>query len=1024
MLRRVLAVTLLFAAQSAALAAPASQTAQTTIVVRHDGDVIIEFEPAALAAQSDLFDRLERDLAAMDPGIKTLGPPAPKLRHRYSRVFAGASARIDPSHLARVRALPYVKRVHPDREVKAFLAESVPQIGAPQVWESTGTRGAGVVVAIIDSGIDYDHPAFEGRYRGGRDFANDDKDPWDDNGHGTHVAGIVAANGWGLVGVAPDALLMAFKVLDESGSGRDSAVLAGIEEAAHQHVDVVNMSLGRQAVPNDPVIAAIEAASSQGIVFCVAAGNSGRFLDIGSPGSAPSAITVGAIDKKGRLAPFSTKGPVVPTGAIKPEVVAPGVDIVSARNGGGIRTASGTSMASPHVAGVAALLRAAHPEWTAKMVRSAIINGSRAMTNEVMAVGAGMVYAPDAVRSNVQPSSDTLSFGVADLLQPQSAITRTLRINNPASSAQTLSIAVEGLRDGIEVTPSASPITIAARGNTNIDVTLRVDHSKVPAPDRGSLSFGGLVRFSNDATATTMAIPWSFVEARRVRVKWSGSGTAEVRLATEHMTVSGIPSADGLFIGAGDVSLWVRGNGGNNGATYHILRDHLDLSATSDVTVAPSDAPHHIAFTGTDAQGRRLSDRRTRVTRDVLITHPLFDNSNLLDSLVYLADGEELYVSSLPATTKVHAFERAFDRDPEVSWSAAYPPLEGVDGGVDLTIPAGAWKRLKARTSAPPQLAYLEQSVYAAFWYTVGYQTIGSLTRPSSDAVPLVGSQVEAWMTSGTGSDASAGVLVEVGQEFTNPEFSAEFTATDEGVVPGHESAAGIASPVIASDEEIVLGGGAVFPTVTLSGFQNIFFANIEWTGTYGEQRLGDAARMRATLYDADGSALGPGDSFRIGPTLVYNTTLPSDGVYTFEAQAGNGTLRATFDSAKLDRTPPILTSLRIEDNRTLLFSAIDFGALGIADLARERTTVSVRRHGTDTWTTRTPLIDAEDFGSPGGPLPIFGFPAGVLYRADLGRIDGAVDVRLSVEDAEGNRTEYVLERAVTVSGRRRAAER
>ena len=1017
MLKRVLAVTLLLAAHAAA-----QEARKTTIVVRNDGDVIIEFHPAALAAQSDLFDRLERDLASMESGVKALGPPAPKLRHRYSRVFAGAAAHIDPSLLPRVRALGYVKRVHPDREVKAFLAESVPQVGAPQVWESSGTRGEGVVVAVIDTGIDYNHPAFGNRYRGGRDFANNDSDPMDDNGHGTHVAGIVAANGGGLVGVAPEASLMAFKVLDASGSGRDSSVLAGVEEAARQRVHVVNMSLGRQAVPNDPVIAAIETAAAQGIVFCVAAGNSGRFLDIGSPGAAPSVITVGAIDREGRLAPFSTKGPVVPTGDIKPEVVAPGVNIVSARNGGGFRTASGTSMASPHVAGVAALLRAAHPEWTAKMVRSAIINGSKGITGEVMAVGAGMVYAPDAVRSSVQPSSDTLSFGIADLLQPQWTATRTLRITNPSSSAQTLSIAVDGLSEGIEVSPSASSITIAARETADIDVTLRVDHSRVPAPDRGSLSFGGLVRFSNDTTST--AIPWSFVEARRVRVSWNGSGTADVRLATEHMSVSGIPSSSGLFIGAGDVSLWVQGRSAGGGSTvYHIIRDHLDLSTTSDLTVGPSDAPHQIRFGGTDAQGRLLSERGLRTARDILITHPYFNKSSLLDSMVSLSHDESLSVSALPATTKLYAFERAFDRDPDVIWSATYAPLQGVAHDVELTVPAGAWKRIVARTAVTPELADLEQNVYGALWYTSGSQTVGSLSRPFSDAVPPAGSRIEAWITASPSPEAASGIFVEVGEQFENLELQAEFTAVDAGVIPGSDPRRSIATPVIDPDEEITLGGGVAYPTAIVWGFQELLFANIDWSGPYGEQRIGDAKRTRATLYDADG-AVAPGDAFPAGSTFGYTATLPESGRYTLEATAGNGTLRATFDSTKVDRTPPILTSLRIDGNRTLHFSAIDFGTMGVADLERDRTTVSVRRHGTEAWSTRTPVVAGEDFGSPTSPLFFLRYPAGLLYRTDLGPIDGTIDVRLSVEDAEGNRTEYVIAPAFTVVGRRRAAGR
>ena len=443
---------------------------------------------------------IERDRVTTN----SIGPIAPALRHRYTRAFAGASARVSAEAVEQIRRLPYVRRVHPDRYVTAMLAGSVEQVGAPAVWQEFGARGAGAVVAVVDTGIDYNHPPRGGglgpafKVRGGRDFVNDDDDPMDDAGHGTHVAGIVAANGGGLTGVAPEASLLAYKVLDATGSDRDSSVLAAVEEVVRQRPDVVNMSLGRPAVPDDPVVAAIENAVASGIVFCVAAGNTGKFLDIGSPGNAPSVVTVGAIDREGRLAAFSSRGPVVPTGAMKPEVVAPGVAIVSAREGGGTRTASGTSMATPHVAGVAALLRDVHPEWSASRIRSALINGARPLEGDVMASGAGSIHAADAVRTILQPSSATLAFGISDQSQQPWTATRTVTLTNRSASPQSFALAVAGLLDGIELIPSATSVSIEAGASAPIGFQLRVDHSKVVSPEEGSLSYGGHLRFTGD----------------------------------------------------------------------------------------------------------------------------------------------------------------------------------------------------------------------------------------------------------------------------------------------------------------------------------------------------------------------------------------------------------------------------------------------------------------------------------------------------------------------------------------------
>ena len=199
----------------------------------------------------------------------------------------------------------------------------MPLVGAPDLWEPPDSvTGAGIDVAVIDTGVDATHPALDGgTVVGGHDFVNDDDDPMDDNGHGTHVAGIVAANG-DLTGVAPGASIVAYKVLNRNGSGPTATVLAGLEAAvdpANPHrAEVVNFSLGAPEPADGPLTSAAQAAAEAGVVVVASAGNDGPAAQtISAPGQAPGVLSVGA----------STSGLRVP----KLRMIAPATDLRTTR---------------------------------------------------------------------------------------------------------------------------------------------------------------------------------------------------------------------------------------------------------------------------------------------------------------------------------------------------------------------------------------------------------------------------------------------------------------------------------------------------------------------------------------------------------------------------------------------------------------------------------------------------------------------------------------------------------------------
>ncbi|MFJ3418833.1 S8 family serine peptidase [Streptomyces sp. NPDC086082] len=374
-----------------------------------------------------------------------------------------------------------VRKVWLDGRVTADMAESNAQIGTAHAWEA-GLTGKGVTVAVLDTGVDLSHPDLAQRVSVTKSFI-DGEDTADHNGHGTHVTSTVGGSGAASdgqeKGVAPDATLAVGKVLSDQGSGSESQIIAGMEWAARDvHAKVVSMSLGSTEPSDgtDPMAQAVNTLSQEtGALFVIAAGNTGTPSSIGSPGAADSALTVGAVDADDQAAYFTSAGPRHGDNALKPDLSAPGVDILAARSqlvdGSGYYTSmSGTSMATPHVAGVAALLAQEHPDWTGAQLKDALMSTSRQLDASVYELGAGRVSVPDAVDAHVTAT------GSADLgfygwpYDGNKPVTRTLTYANSSEKAVQLSLAVQGAPAGV-ATLADSTLAVPAHGTASTTVT-------------------------------------------------------------------------------------------------------------------------------------------------------------------------------------------------------------------------------------------------------------------------------------------------------------------------------------------------------------------------------------------------------------------------------------------------------------------------------------------------------------------------------------------------------------------------
>ncbi len=350
----------------------------------------------------------------------------------FTKVFNGIAISLPKKVVKDIEKLPYVKKVWKDERVKVLLTDSVPLINATELWD-LGFTGKGIKIAIVDTGVDYTHPDLGGCFGagckviGGWDIVNNDSDPMDDHGHGTHCAGIAAANG-SLKGVAPGVSLLAYKVLTSEGSGYESWVIEGIERAVEDGADIISLSLGGPGNPDDPLSTAVDNAVAAGVVVTVAAGNYGTYESISSPGTSRKAITVGATDKSDSIAWFSSRGPVIWKDEVllKPEVVAPGVDINSTILNGKYDAWSGTSMATPHVAGAAALLLEAHPDWKPEIIRSVLMSTSKDLGYDVWTQGAGRIDVIKAYNASIATYPQAINFGFIN----QTIISAELTIQN------------------------------------------------------------------------------------------------------------------------------------------------------------------------------------------------------------------------------------------------------------------------------------------------------------------------------------------------------------------------------------------------------------------------------------------------------------------------------------------------------------------------------------------------------------------------------------------------------------------
>jgi subtilisin family serine protease len=1016
------------------------------------GRVIVAFDavPAArggahaAAAARDLFDRFHSDLGRMKrgPAILSVGSkPQATIRHEYSVTFVGAAVEADSDGVAAMSGLPYVRHIYRDSVVHA-LATATPNdavlVNARTRVDagSLATLGDGVRVAVIDTGVDYTHFALGGGFgpgfkvAGGYDFVNGDPDPRDDNGHGTHVSGTIAGDSDTIIGVAPHATLYAFKVLDANGSGSTSDVMAGVERAADpngdgdpsDHVDVANMSLGGAGGEDDPQSIAVNNAVAAGVVMCVAAGNAGGFASIGTPGTARDAVTVGAIKDDGTMTTFSSRGPSPHSLNFKPDVVAPGYQIVSSWPGNSSRTLNGTSMATPHVAGVAALIKSLHPDWTPSQIKAALMASATVLPGLAAERGAGRVDAALASHQGVFADAAGVSFGLDATQDGTYSADRTYSISNNSAAAIHMTGAATKSANGITVTVTPSSFTLAPGQTQPVAFHAQASNASLGFPD--GHTFEGEITFTGDAGGSPLHVPWLLVRAARLSITYDNFGILPTAVAPDKTKASfGAYADNGMetYVTPGkNWDIFFSGYDPDPGPTYNVTRlvmlPNQPISGDSTLPLTHDSAPYAISLNARDENGAVLG---TLPTSDPVVRHFILlrldgtgTSPGTFAGYYYIGRRELFYMSKLPGYA-VTTYQKYYDAAGMRFFDVRYDPIDGAAVQSSMSLEKGpadfhhakfTWRRSDAGETTVTPCDWLMMRSGNVMLPFFGYCADRALTDDVS---------ADYFATPGTG-DEQFGLVLSSGSKTAAP-----LRSTASGMVLGSDATPGPLSFAVPEGDVPTIGIGPYHPAALLHAITGGKDAGLI-AGALDDGESGLTNGTSWEIYDSKGALLANGT---LPATLDRSIALPQNGrIHAYRegyyVDGHYARFDADIETGPLFANPPTFGSLRLLDHlgnpvehvangeaATLRFTVAETVGTQISAPKSDATTVSYRVHGSPAW---VPLSNVVESTLTGVSTNFDYVLPGDVNRVDLSpattHSNSLIDLQITASDSTGTR--------------------
>lgn len=1030
-------------------------------------DVIVEFneEPlfiqqqagglakGSLGSYQAIQKKFANDLSKLFTASKSAylnEPGTPLIKKEFYKIFNGVSIKIPRQMLSAIASLDYVKKVHPDKIERISIRESVSLIGADSVWIKYGNKGDSSVVAILDTGIDYFHPALGGGFGkgfkviGGYDFVNKDKDPRDDHGHGTHVSGIVAADGDTVKGVAPKAFLMAMKVIGADGNGWESDIISGIEMSVDPNgdnnyddmVDVINLSVGGSGSPDDAGCTAVNNAVRIGVVCCCAAGNNALYNTVDSPGMAELAITVGATDKSDKMGYLSSKGPNRKNYFIKPEIVAPGIGIKSTYLNNGFVTEDGTSQATPHVAGVCALLKHAHKDWTPAYIKSAVMTSSKDLGFDVMAQGAGRVDALNSMTVTSVCIPTQLNFGMdkgsVSLWEKKDSTV----IINKSSISQFYNINFTGIVSGINLVANPSSFTLSPGASQKVVYSISVDNNTIPYVYKNSLSYGGMVNISG--TKDKLHLPWAFVKTSILIMNFNKPVQNYMLFLnkTKYRLSDAVNSSDfytsEILLPQGKYNMLftfttVKDSAAGSGEMDFIIKENYDVSGYQTLDINSTEAVNKINFAGKDESSRILSSLSNCENSLSLVYS---DSASATTFTVFNGSlSPKFSIFSTGFSSKFLLVSAQFQNstlDENKFRLVQFPLIKGLSGNVDLVNKSQEFLKQNVNITLSPDKKLKKTAFCKAYCSVVNnalnisklYPEKGFLNQNQWSGSLLINPSNEKdyyYTTFITGDIPTTQAWFETDIFRTSGDsiscFSASAPAFDLFVSPNNGT--------------LNFGNGAVFPNsnfwsiLTSSGFQINCSTNMQ--GQLNEVRYADNQNNQYQLLDDQDTQIISGTVTNLQPFNVksgkYKFIIKNNN-YLVDGFPGLGTLTAGFDLSVRRTVPAAITSLKILNAKGFPVSRFKKGEKGKItfttvsenfywNINLDSTKIFLRKNGGKEWKE---LVITDT---------LLDLAKGVFLKADIGEFtnydSSKIDLKIVVMNNHKNKTEWVLEPAFLV---------
>ncbi|MBP6671572.1 MAG: S8 family serine peptidase [Bacteroidetes bacterium] len=984
---------------------------------------------------------------------------SPLFGRTFYKTFFGMSMEIPSALWNDILRHPSVKRIHEDKEMKADLIETVRQVGADSVWSQYGVLGDSIIVGVIDTGIDYFHPALGGdmgpsyRVIGGYDCFNNDGDPFDDNGHGTHVAGIIGADGDSVKGIAPHVRFMAFKVLDKNGYGTESMVMEGIERAADPNndndpkdrVDVANMSLGGDGTPDDALATAVNNAVDLGIVFCVSAGNDYTFNSIGSPAGAKNAITVGAVGKDGMIAFFNSKGPSKKEYLMKPEVLAPGVNIISTFKNKSYESMSGTSMASPVAAGICALLKSARRSLTPWMVKSALMTTAHSINKEAMIQGAGIVDAFAAMGRTAFSRPSQLNFGMDSSQFPLWSITDTVWVTNAAGSTQIFNSSSQTIA-GVTFSISPAGQSIAPKETKPFIIHCAVDNSIVPYPEQGSLAYDGSLLFNG--TIDTLRLPWSFVKATRLRISTKGIPGSLI-LSNQNISMSEYMMERISFaefqavVPRGSYDIFA--DFGYYGSNRMVFKEQINVEAVTHIEIDPASAVYTVGTRFVDVKGNALLP----IGKQHAVCFP---ESSLFLVSHYSSGGD--YIDTLFFSPVSDRFTFAFNEiGTDESNTTTYAPFGSLRGITRDTVisPAPSHYRSAKLLAELPFDAKKHTMTSSIIAYMIFSFPDGSIGMGISNGYQQFNDTASWKNTFHMMQDDNilSGGSFRISRDGVPPYFyEGADPWMDAPLIRVLNDSIICSNSIERSPVETIIPSGALLKFIQSPVFTDAFHLNNYFGRSNiaaGPAFFGQTSELRSFNHSHFSAFTDWGHKFmdddliksspRDVPPGKYRTEVTFTD-YSVGGSSGSALLRSEFDLREQDCLPPAFTSLQLRnalqqpvtgfhknDSGKLIFTAMDYSlyknsfdyfSLKSQSVNKDSTGVQYRQHGAAEWIP-LPLTIHPFFDNSTTPE--------IAFIADLSgttlKDSAAVDLQFRLRDMTGNITTWILSPAYAVSAYR-----